>query len=916
MTKTKSTKRALLMSALSLLLCVSMLIGSTFAWFTDSVVSGNNIIKSGNLDIELEYWDDSDWKTVNGASDIFTNTLWEPGVTEVAYLRVANTGSLELKYQLGINILDEIAGKNQANKTFKLSDYIMFGVVENVNGEFEAYTKDDAGRAAAIAAVTDAKKISAGYTKASTMAPNDELYLALVVYMPTTVDNVANHNGTDIPQIDLGVNVYATQKDAESDSFGSDYDKDSSAFVSTAAELRTAIATVKDGGTVYVNDGVYNIDSQLNISGKSINIVGVGENVVIHSTITNPGYNKIFYIYGSATEGEDITVNISNVTLTSNIATKSDIWIRTDTANGAKVSGDVTVNLDDVTCTSIICDNNYVNGDTVNLNITNSKVKKVTLDASPFNGNGLNTYTNLTYNASRIDSINIQTGVNDLTHIKINGVNPTAHGEQQPLTYVDTAEELQDALDNAVDGDILVLGADITGDVTATQKADVKVTVDGNGNTFAGVITVDGRSATYTTAGLTIKNMTFKADVINADACIQLGNGTSATRYTCNVTVDNCTFDVPGAVGVKSYTGGDKNLTITGCTATADTHSLVQAKGIDGVLVEKCKVYSKNGLNFNNSDNVTVDGCTVDVKGYAVRFGESSGGVGAAETYTIKNSALKSANDDGDAIIVLRGTADYSTLTVTNTTLTGDIQIKDTASKATIIIDGKYYVSTADELADAVATGKTDIYLLDGEYDVYGCGGKTLTLTGSKNAVIKLYNDDENGCDYAFGGADTGVGNVTFNGVTFDTTSNTGNYKGFAYMKGTFNDCNFVGAYSLNNANDFVFNRCTFDFQNGYFWTWAANSVTFDGCTFNGNSKAILAHGYASTVINIKDCTFAATEKGYTGSGDNTAAVEIDPAGTNTYAIEFSGTNTKTDSYADWTRVKNGSTGHTITGLS
>ena len=53
MTKQKSTKRALLMSALALLMCVSMLIGSTFAWFTDSVTSAGNKIQAGTLDIEL-----------------------------------------------------------------------------------------------------------------------------------------------------------------------------------------------------------------------------------------------------------------------------------------------------------------------------------------------------------------------------------------------------------------------------------------------------------------------------------------------------------------------------------------------------------------------------------------------------------------------------------------------------------------------------------------------------------------------------------------------------------------------------------------------------------------------------------------------------------------------------------------------
>ena len=51
----KSTKRSLLLSALSLVLCLSMLVGTTFAWFTDSVTSGKNRIVAGNLDVELEY---------------------------------------------------------------------------------------------------------------------------------------------------------------------------------------------------------------------------------------------------------------------------------------------------------------------------------------------------------------------------------------------------------------------------------------------------------------------------------------------------------------------------------------------------------------------------------------------------------------------------------------------------------------------------------------------------------------------------------------------------------------------------------------------------------------------------------------------------------------------------------------------
>ena len=198
----------------------AILIGTTFAWFTDSVTSANNIISSGNLNIEFEYWNGREWVDVNDKADVLTNDLWEPGVTEVAYLKVKNAGSLALKYQLGINIVSETAGVNVAGETFKLSDYIMFGVIENVNGSTDAFeTREDA-----IAAVEAEQKISAGYSKYGYMVSGEEMYLALAVYMPTTVGDEANHNGVDVPSINLGLSVKASQVAAEEDSFNNGYD--------------------------------------------------------------------------------------------------------------------------------------------------------------------------------------------------------------------------------------------------------------------------------------------------------------------------------------------------------------------------------------------------------------------------------------------------------------------------------------------------------------------------------------------------------------------------------------------------------------------------------------------------------------------------------------------------------------------
>ena len=89
MSKTKSTKSALLMSFTSLLLCFAMLIGSTFAWFTDSATVSVNTIKSGNLDVKLEYLNGDTWTEVSNETKLFKeNALWEPGHTEIGQHRI------------------------------------------------------------------------------------------------------------------------------------------------------------------------------------------------------------------------------------------------------------------------------------------------------------------------------------------------------------------------------------------------------------------------------------------------------------------------------------------------------------------------------------------------------------------------------------------------------------------------------------------------------------------------------------------------------------------------------------------------------------------------------------------------------------------------------------------------------------
>ncbi len=264
--KKNTTRRALLTSALSLLLCVSMLIGTTFAWFTDNVSTVNNVIVSGNLDVELEYSTDmATWNEVKADTNIFKDALWEPGYTEVVYLRVTNAGNLAMKYTLGVKVANETPGKTRdVDVEFKLSDFIEYGVVENVTAAYEADTDD--GRKAAKAAVATPVKLNTAFEKeynlvGKTATATDSDTYALVVYMPESVTNEANHNGTNVPKINLGLFVNATQLAKESDSFNDQYDADAKypVVVNTTADAQAKLDSAKPGDVIELAAGNYGV---------------------------------------------------------------------------------------------------------------------------------------------------------------------------------------------------------------------------------------------------------------------------------------------------------------------------------------------------------------------------------------------------------------------------------------------------------------------------------------------------------------------------------------------------------------------------------------------------------------------------------------------------------------------------------
>ncbi len=213
MTKQKSTKHALLLSVLSLLMCVSMLVGSTFAWFTDSVTSAGNKIQSGTLKLDLELLDKTSgkWNSIkDDQTPIFDYDKWEPGYTDVKILKVENEGSLALKWYAKFvssaerSILEDVIDvyvcpSETAELTYPadrdLTGYTKVGTLKEFINTIETttYGKLEAGKCA---------------------------YLGIALKMQESAGN--DYQDKTIGAFDIM--LLATQDTVESDSFGTDYD--------------------------------------------------------------------------------------------------------------------------------------------------------------------------------------------------------------------------------------------------------------------------------------------------------------------------------------------------------------------------------------------------------------------------------------------------------------------------------------------------------------------------------------------------------------------------------------------------------------------------------------------------------------------------------------------------------------------
>lgn len=333
MTSSKSTKRALISSALALLMCVTMLVGATFAWFTDTASTAVNKIQAGNLDLEVQYRTtaNGEWKTLDNATDLFgaAGTLFEPGHTRVVELKIKNAGNLALKYKIGMNVISETAGTNKDGNPYKLSDYLKVATSPiqqydpNAGPHDISYVMEqlifEKGNVLAWEH-RDFANFELEYTSDGSvhvLQPGDAGILGIKVYMPETVGNDANAiSTTQAASINFGLNVVATQYTTESDSFGTQYDKDATypVIVSNQQQTNDAITNATDkkanisiasGQTITLDNGIAHEGDK----SRDITFSGNGSQTVDVITKTVSAENgQLNYQRGSSFTFENLTI--------------------------------------------------------------------------------------------------------------------------------------------------------------------------------------------------------------------------------------------------------------------------------------------------------------------------------------------------------------------------------------------------------------------------------------------------------------------------------------------------------------------------------------------------------------------------------------------------------------------------------
>ena len=189
--------------------------GASLAWFVDVDEEVKNVFHFAEFDLEVSHrLENGTWEKIEQDTKIFDDeALYEPGYTQTVYLKIENKGTVPFDYKTAVTVSDYTLATNVYGQSFQLFDYLKFGLTT---------AKTEAELDALVATRNLAREVANMplnhyyeddfTTVQSELGAGETIYMALVVRMPEEVDNAANYRGNDIPRVELGVIVTATQK--------------------------------------------------------------------------------------------------------------------------------------------------------------------------------------------------------------------------------------------------------------------------------------------------------------------------------------------------------------------------------------------------------------------------------------------------------------------------------------------------------------------------------------------------------------------------------------------------------------------------------------------------------------------------------------------------------------------------------
>ena len=607
MTNRKSTKRALLGSIMAMVLCLAMLVGATFAWFTDTASTGVNKIQSGNLDVALEMKEGDSWVSAEGKTLDFVKAadakgeaiLWEPGCTyTLPELRVVNNGNLALKYMIKITGIKGDAKLNEAIE-WTIGDVAMGAEQHLKAGESNEFT------------IKGHMKESAG---------NE--------YMDLTISGIS-------------ITVYATQDTVESDSFTNQYDKNAAykgtqEFTEGTHTLSNGVVALNpndiavkasgsdtnvtitggyyDGGnggnnicvyamngaTVTIQGGTFTVGSDASGAGNSV-VESNGGNIVIEGGFfyTNYNWRGFYYVLNQKNDNPG-TITVKGGTFVNYDPSQGD-----DNLGGSFVADGYSVVSEkhgDDTWYTVVKGTGVIPGTQEDLNtaITDSTNKDVTvvmpadqtltLDNDIANGGAK--ARNITFVGDGTQTVDVSTNATGAEGGQLN------YQRGSTFTFENvTVQAGEGSFDGIVCDELVYRNCTIKGKLTLYGKATfINCTFDN---------TMDNQYSIWTWGGT---DVTFEGCTFNTSGKAILLYGQATAEKPTDLVVNNCTFNdrKSGTAGKAAIeVGNDYNATYTLTVNHATVNGFAAGKNTGSHLWA-----NKNSMDAAHL-TVTIDGAKV-----------------------------------------------------------------------------------------------------------------------------------------------------------------------------------------------------------------------------------------------------------------------------------------------------------------